>query len=67
VVGSLASAIVGDDSERNFQRCQTSGNRKAFFADQANIELCKIQRPSGDHLKRGCNRSGAPQPPGSRG
>jgi len=51
VVGSFACAIVDN----------------VFFADQANIKLCKIQRPSGNHVKRGCTRSGVRQPSGSRG
>jgi hypothetical protein len=45
-------AVTGHEHERNFQRFQPLGDRKAFFADQPDIEQRKIRSAIGDHFER---------------
>ena len=45
-------AIAGDEGKGNLQRLQPLGDRKAFFANQPDIEQRKIRRALGDHLER---------------
>ena len=55
-------AVTGDEDKRNLQRIQPLGNRKAFFADQPDIEQRKIRGAVGNqssalrHICRGAHR-----------